>query len=59
MSSINSIYHNINQFHSNQLVTYDITFTFAANDFVARKVTYCLVTFTAGVGQIDAAYPSY
>lgn len=61
MSSIASIYHRTdgNQMHSNLFVTYDITFTFAANDFVTRKVTYCLVTFTAGVGQIDAAYASY
>lgn len=58
LSSVSGIYHQTgsNQFHNSFLVTYDFTFSFAANDFATRKVTYCLVVFTAGVGQIDAAY---
>jgi hypothetical protein len=58
LSGVSTIYHktSTNQFHNNFLVTYDFTFSFTATDFVTRKVTYCLVKFTAGVGQIDAAY---
>lgn len=59
LSSVSGIYHktSTNDFHSSFLVTYDFTFSFSTNDFATRKVTYCIVQFTAGVGQIDAAYP--
>lgn len=45
-----------NQIHSAFAATYDFTFNFTANDFSARKITYCVVVFTAGVGTIEAAY---
>lgn len=59
LASVSSIYHktSTNDFHNSFLVTYDFTFSFSVNDFGTRKVTYCVVVFTAGVGKIDAAYP--
>lgn len=54
LTAVSNIYHRTssNQFHDNYAVSYDFTFTFTTNDFIQRKVTYGLVTFTAGVGQI-------
>jgi hypothetical protein len=58
LSSVSGPYHNTNsnKYHSSLAITYDFSFTFANTDFTTRKITYCEVVFTAGVGTIEAAY---